>query len=118
MTVRRTARSALAGLLATVALALPALGAAQDPLRPASGRSERGPVSATIRVEPAEVRIGDPVTVTLAVTAEPGIELLMPVFGTSLDRFTILEFVPQRRVDDEGRAIETQRYRLDRKSVV
>jgi hypothetical protein len=75
-------------------------------------RTERGPVSALVRVEPDTVRIGDPVTLTVEVTAEAGVELLMPVFGASLERFTILEFVPRERIDEAGRTVSSQRYRL------
>ncbi len=73
---------------------------------------ERGPVSALIRLEPQKVRIGDSVTLTLEVTAEADVELLMPVFGESLERFTILEFVPKERIEKTGRSIASQSYRL------
>ena len=79
---------------------------------PAGQRTERGPVSALVRLEPDAVRIGDPVTLTIEVTAESGVELLMPVFGASLERFTILEFVPREEIDAAGRTVSTQRYRL------
>jgi len=75
-------------------------------------RTERGPVSAMVRVEPNTVRIGDPVTLTIEVTAEPDVELLMPVFGSSLERFSILEFAPRESIDDLGRTRSTQNYRL------
>ena len=75
-------------------------------------RTERGPVSAVVRIEPDAVRIGDAVTLTVEVTAAAGVELLMPVFGASLERFAILEFVPRERIDEAGRTIATQRYRL------
>ena len=89
-------------------------GAASDDgsATPTEQRTERGPVSALVRLEPAAVRIGDPVTLTIEVTAEAGVELLMPVFGSSLERFTILEFVPREAIDDAGRTVSTQRYRL------
>lgn len=75
-------------------------------------RSERGPVSATVRVEPESVRIGDSVTLTIEVTAEAGVELLMPTFGASLERFEILEFVPREHINDAGRVVATQTYEL------
>lgn len=78
----------------------------------AGQRTDRGPVSALVHVQPETVRIGDPVTLTVEVTAESGVELLMPVFGASLDRFTILEFVPREEIDAAGRTVSTQRYRL------
>lgn len=75
-------------------------------------QTERGPVSATVRIEPNTVRIGDPVTLTIDVKAEPDVELLMPVFGSSLERFLILEFTPRESVDSAGRTRSTQIYRL------
>ena len=72
----------------------------------------RGPVTATVRVTPDSVRIGDPVELELEVVSDPAIELLMPLFGESLERFRILEFVPREHIDDQGRAVAIQRYRL------
>ena len=74
--------------------------------------AELGPVKAKLRLEPAEPLIGDTVTLTLEVAAEEGVELLMPEFGEALDRFTILDFVPRQTIDDEGRTVATQKYRL------
>ena len=74
--------------------------------------SELGPVVATVSVEPLESLVGDPVTLTLTVTAEKDIDLWMPEFGEALDRFSILDFVPRQSVDDQGRIVQTQIYRL------
>lgn len=73
---------------------------------------QRGPVSASVHLESDSVKIGDPVALTIEVTAESGVELLMPVFGASLERFTILEFVPREHIDEAGRSVSTQLYRL------
>ncbi len=82
------------------------------PTARAEKSAERGPVSAVVSVEPESVRIGDAVTFTLEVTAKAGVELLMPAFGSSLERFEILQFVPRERVDDEGNTVATQTYEL------
>ena len=74
--------------------------------------AQLGPVKAVIRLEPAEPVIGDPVTLTIRVTADSGVELLMPEFGEALDRFTVLDFVPRQTIDDHGRTVATQTYRL------
>jgi len=74
--------------------------------------SERGPVTARVVLEPVEPRIGDPLTLRLEVTAEAGVELLMPEFGQSLDRFAIRDFVPRESIDGDGRTLATQRYVL------
>ncbi len=73
---------------------------------------QRGPVKAEVKLEPSEPIIGDILTLTLQVSAEAEVELLMPEFGQSLERFTILDFVPRETIDDRGRTIVTHRYRL------
>ena len=73
---------------------------------------ERGPVQATIRLSPAAPVIGDVLTLDLEVVAEPAVELLMPEFGEALGRFEIVDFAPSERIDDEGRTIARQTYRL------
>ena len=40
------------------------------------------------------------------------VEVLMPEFGEALSRYTILNFVPQQRIDDQGKTVLTQRYTL------
>jgi hypothetical protein len=72
-----------------------------------------GPVQATLRLEPAQPVIGDSLTLTLTVVAEEDVELLLPEFGEALERFTILDFVPRQTIDDQGRTVATQTYRLE-----
>jgi hypothetical protein len=74
--------------------------------------SETGPVIAVLRLEPETPRIGDPITLELEVSAEPGVELLMPEFGEALDRFAVVDFAPSESLDDQGRTISRQRYTL------
>jgi hypothetical protein len=71
-----------------------------------------GPVEASVRVEPDDALIGDPIRVTIEAVAEAGVELLMPAFGEALDRFRIVDFVPKERVEDDGRTVHSQRYTL------
>jgi len=75
--------------------------------------TERGPVKARVRVEPAAPVIGDTITLTVEVTADDGIDLVMPEFGQSLDRFSVREFVPKESVDASGHTVATQRYVLE-----
>ncbi len=75
-------------------------------------QTQAGPVEARIRLEPKVPLIGDPVTLTLTVNAEKGVELLMPEFGEALERFSIVDFVPRQSIDDQGRTIAVQKYRL------
>jgi len=82
-----------------------------------SGRLEskvtRGPVDAVVRVEPKAPRIGDTLTLTLDVSADPEVEVLMPEFGRSLDRFRIVDFVPHQSVGTDGRTHFQQVYTLE-----
>lgn len=75
-------------------------------------RTVRGPVTATVRLQPPQLRFGDAFELRLEVRAEPGIELLMPRFGSALERFRIAEFVPRERIDADGHTLATQSYRL------
>ena len=74
--------------------------------------TQRGPIKAKVKLEPSEPIIGDILTLTLQVNAEAEVELLMPEFGQSLERFTILDFVPREKIDDQGHTVVTHRYRL------
>ena len=80
--------------------------------KPIVKTSELGPVRLTAQLDPPQPLVGDPVTFTLSVTAEKGVELLLPEFGESLERFAILDYVPRQAVDDQGRTIASQKYRL------
>ena len=74
---------------------------------------QSGPVKATVRLEPKAPLIGDTVTLTIKVVAEKDVELLMPEFGEALERFSIVDFVPRQSIDDEGRTVAEQKYRLE-----
>jgi hypothetical protein len=90
-------------------LLIPAGLVAAEPLK---ATARLGPVEVTVQLEPAKPVIGDPVVLTVSAVAEQGVELLMPEFGEALERFTILDFVPRRSVDEKGRTQATQQYRL------
>ena len=74
--------------------------------------TERGPVTARVSLQPANPVIGDALTLTLEITAEPDVEVLMPEFGQALDRFSILDFLPREGLDEAGNTVLTQRYTL------
>ena len=74
--------------------------------------NQLGPVTVTTTLAPAEPTIGDEITLEIRVEAEPDVEVLMPEFGEALNRYTILNFVPQQRIDDQGKTVLTQRYTL------
>ncbi len=99
---------ALSTLLLALAL-VPAAAASEHAL---TRDAERGPVSATVSLEPAEPRIGDVLEVRVEVRAESGVELLMPEFGEALDRFAIVDFAPTESLAPDGSTVARQRYRL------
>lgn len=80
--------------------------------KPLENTVESGPVKAAVSLEPAKPLIGDTVTLTISVTAAKDVEVLMPEFGEALERFTIMDFVPRETIDDEGRTVAVQKYRL------
>lgn len=82
---------------------------ADDPLRAVT---REGPVTATVTLAPAAPRLGDSMTLTLAVEAEPGVGVEMPSFGDALGRFTIVDFTPRAGTADDGGALLSQRYTL------
>ncbi len=87
-------------------------------LTPANAESIRqektsAPVSIVLSLDPESPVIGDTLTLSIEVIAEPGVEVLMPDFGSALDRFSIVDFAPRQTVDDQGRTLATQTYRLD-----
>ncbi|WP_145389642.1 DUF4381 family protein [Stieleria neptunia] len=74
---------------------------------------QSGPVSIDVTLEPKAPVIGDTVTLSIQVTAEQDVEVLMPDFGDALDRFSIVDFAPRETIDDAGRTVAKQTYRLD-----
>ncbi len=79
---------------------------------PIERTTRTGPVEAVVALSPAEPVIGDTVTLTLRVTAEKDVELLMPEFGQMMDRYTILDYTTTERVDDQSRTVAEQVYEL------
>ncbi len=75
--------------------------------------TSRGPVEVTLRLEPSDPLIGDPIHLEIEVLADDGVEVLMPEFGEALDRFLILDFAPSADVADDGRNRFVQRYNLE-----
>lgn len=124
-TILRPVRAACGFVLAALVLAAPFVARADDAPEDRKSEaaaeapkfvektSERGPVRARVRLEPAAPVIGDTVTLTVEVTADDGIDLMMPEFGQSLDRFSVREFVPKESVDASGKTVSTQRYVLE-----
>lgn len=79
---------------------------------PLESTTRKGPVEATVRLEPPNPRIGDPVTLTIRIVAEKGVELLMPGFGQTMERFAVLDYGVAEKIDDQGRTVATQTYQL------
>ena len=79
---------------------------------PLQAVTREGPITATVTLAPAEPRLGDLMTLTLTVAAEPGVGVEMPSFGDALGRFTIVDFAPRAETADDGGARLAQRYTL------
>lgn len=71
-----------------------------------------GPVTVNTTLSPADAVIGDEIHLTISVTAEADVELLMPEFGEALQRYTITEFVPKTQVTSSGSTQAVQEYTL------
>ena len=74
--------------------------------------AKMGPVSARVQLAPRTPVIGDTLELNLEVTAERGVEVLMPEFGEALGRFQIVDFLPREKRNEDGSTLFTQRYRL------
>ena len=85
--------------------------AAVDEPASLSTETREGPVAATVTLTPAEPRLGDPLNLTLVVTAETGVTVDMPAFGDALGRFAIIGFAPREELTDDGSRL-SQRYTL------
>ena len=82
----------------------------QEP--PLRAETRTGPVTATVSLAPAAPRLGDALTLTLAVVAEADVAVDMPAFGDALGRFAIVDFTPREEVDEDGAVRFLQRYTL------
>jgi hypothetical protein len=74
--------------------------------------ADRGPFNAAVEIPDGTVRLGDPVTVTLQVSAPDGVDVLMPAFGEFLGQFAVLDYVPRTLNDTPGTQVHEQRYTL------
>jgi hypothetical protein len=77
-----------------------------------SRTTEIGPVRAVVTLAPENPVLGDPLALTLEVTAQPGVEVEMPAFGEALGRFQIVQFVPREQRGPGGELIASQTYTL------
>jgi hypothetical protein len=121
-------RSIVVALLLAVSLAQPALAqsvsgqaASAQPAKTQADsnssqaltkKTQRGPVTATLTLSASAIPIGDEIEITLEVSAADRVELALPQFGQSLERFPIVDFIPSSRVTSDGTTISTQKYRL------
>lgn len=76
-------------------------------------KNEDGPVKATVSLSPKKPRLGDALTLTLTVEAQPGVRVEMPPFGDALGRFSISSFTPRSETLADGSSRHSQRYVLE-----
>ena len=120
---RRLPRSSAA--LATALVACGLLGAcsepaantpvaeqAEDAAAPLAAETRVGPVVAVVSLAPPSPRLGDPLVLTLTVSAEPGVTVEMPAFGDALGRFAIVDYAPREETTEDGQLLLSQRYTL------
>lgn len=105
--------ASLLGSVSSADLAAREEGSADPAAKVVERTTVRGPVTATVRLEPTAPRIGDVLTLAIEVASEPEVEVLMPAFGEALGQFVILDFSPRERRDEQGRTVRTHRYSLD-----
>lgn len=74
--------------------------------------TEEGPVKVTVALTPAELQLGDPLTLTLTVEADEDVTVGMPSFGEALGRFSIVDFTPREETRPDGVWVASQRYTL------
>lgn len=74
---------------------------------------ESGPLKVTLRVAPDSPLIGDPITLSLEVTAPAGVEVKMPAYVEAVGRFESVTFsTPNQQVLDDGQSLHVQQYTL------
>ena len=73
--------------------------------------NELGPVKVVTMLEPDSPTIGDQIQLTIQVSYPENVEVLMPEFGEALSRYTILDFVPRKKIEGD-QVTETQKYTL------
>jgi hypothetical protein len=71
-----------------------------------------GPVKVTTTLTPRSPMIGDEIQLRIKVQFPHRVEVLMPEFGEALSHFSILDFVPRKKIESDGNNIETQKYTL------
>jgi hypothetical protein len=117
-TTRRPLSSCLVSLAAVLFVGCdagaptPAAAASTKPVEAVTRTSETGPVKATVSLAPAHPTLGDPLSLTLEVRAQPGVEVHMPAFGEALGRFEIVDFAPRESRTEAGGTEASQRYTL------
>ena len=87
-----------------------------SPARAKEQVNRLGPVAVTTTLSPDDLVIGDEVVLEIRVEAEADVEVLMPEFGEALDRYDIVDFVPQKTIGASGQQTHRQRYTLQPKA--
>jgi len=71
-----------------------------------------GPVVARVSLAPESPRVGDVLTLTLEVEAEPNTTVELPPFGEALGRFSVLQFKPRSEQREGGKRADIEVYTL------
>ncbi len=77
-----------------------------------SHTAQLGPVKATVSIRPKAPKIGDQLTLTLEVEAEPKVDIEMPPFGEALGRFIVVDYRHRQTTAQNGNLRQSQIYTL------
>ncbi len=69
-----------------------------------------GPVKVLTTLSPSDPRLGDELSLTIDVTAEEDVEVLMPEFADVVSGFPISQYLPKQTVTPAGKSRFTVRY--------
>ena len=69
-----------------------------------------GPVKVLTTLSPSDPRLGDELSLTIDVTAEEDVEVLMPEFADVISGFPISQYLPKQSITPDGKSRSTVRY--------
>lgn len=84
-----------------------------DDKTPVQRETTLGPVNAVVHLDNENPTLGEQITLTLTVDADPKVKIIMPDFGDQLGKFGIADYKSSERIREDDRNEYVQRYTLD-----
>lgn len=106
MSTRILLFSSKLSMLAILTLLVAARTSAED----YSDEKSLGPVKVITTLSPSDPRLGDELSLTIDVTAEEDVEVLMPEFADVISGFPISQYLPKQSITPDGKSRFTVRY--------